>query len=162
MESGIERRQRWGSGPGLAVMERGIRWALAAVFLYSGVVKLADPQSFATVIAGFGLLPKALLFPVALLLPLLEVVAGIGLLFAVRGSLATVAGMLVLFMVVLAYGISLGLDIDCGCFGPEDPEQAYKSLRTAFIRDAAMLAAVVFVYWSRGWLQKRAARGLTA
>lgn len=157
MERGIDRRQRWYGGPGLAVMERGIRWALAAVFLYSGVVKLADPQSFATVVAGFGLLPKALLFPVALLLPLLEVVAGIGTMLAVRGSLAVIAGMLVLFMAVLAYGISLGLDIDCGCFGPEDPEQAYKGLRIALIRDAAMLAAVVFVYWSRSRLQKRAA-----
>lgn len=137
-------------------MERGFRWLLAAVFLYSGVVKLADPQNFATVVAGFGLLPKALLFPVALLLPFLEVVAGIGTLFAVRGSLAVIAGMLVLFMAVLVYGISLGLDIDCGCFGPEDPEQAYKGLRIALVRDAAMLAAVVFIYWSQSRLQKRA------
>lgn len=156
MESGIVRRQRWYGEQGLAAMERGIRWVLAALFLYSGVVKLADPQSFATMVAGFGLLPKALLFPVALLLPLLEVVAGIGTMFAVRGSLAVIAGMLVLFMAVLAYGISLGLDIDCGCFGPEDPEQAYKGLRIALIRDAAMLASVVFVYWCRSRLQNRA------
>ncbi len=157
MESGIIPRQRWHGGQGLAAMERGIRWVLAALFLYSGAAKLADPQSFATVIAGFGLLPKALLFPAALLLPLLEVVVGIGSIFAVRGSLAAIAGMLVLFMAVLAYGISLGLDIDCGCFGPGDPEQAYKGLRVALARDAAMLAAVVFVYWCRGRLQKRTA-----
>lgn len=154
-ESGIGRRQRWDSGQWCDVMERGIRWVLAAVFLYSGVVKLADPQSFATVIAGFGLLPKALLFPAALLLPILEVGAGIGAIFAVRGSLAVIAGMLVLFMVVLTYGISLGLDIDCGCFGPEDPEQAYKGLRVALARYAALLAAVVFVSWSRSRLHKR-------
>jgi hypothetical protein len=156
MGRGKNHWQRWNNGQRLAVVERGIRWLLACIFLYSGVVKLIDPQSFATVIAGYGLLPKALLFPVALVLPILEVVAGIGVMFAVRGSLAIITGMLVLFMVVLAYGISLGLDIDCGCFGPEDPEQAYKSLRVALGRDAVMMVAVVFVFWSRGRLKKQA------
>jgi uncharacterized membrane protein YphA (DoxX/SURF4 family) len=126
---------------------RLIRWSLAGIFFYSGAVKLLDPQRFAEIISGFGLLPKTLLHPVAIGLPLLELLAGIGLCFAMRGSLTAIALMLVLFMAVLAYGIHLGLDIDCGCFGPEDPEQAYKSLRVALIRDAVMMAAVCFLYW---------------
>jgi uncharacterized membrane protein YphA (DoxX/SURF4 family) len=134
----------------LAVAERGLRWTLAGIFLTSGLVKLADPARFATVIAGFGLLPEELVFPAAFFLPALEVVAGTGIFFAVRGSLALIAGMLLLFMAVLLYGIHLGLDIDCGCFGPEDPEQAYKGLRVALVRDAVMMAAVVFICWSRG------------
>ncbi|WP_319589071.1 MauE/DoxX family redox-associated membrane protein [uncultured Desulfobulbus sp.] len=142
----------------LATVERGIRWALAGIFLYSGLVKLADPARFATVIAGFGLLPEGLVVPAALLLPALEVVAGTGIFLAVRGSLALIAGMLILFMAVLLYGIHLGLDIDCGCFGPEDPEQAYKSLRVALVRDAVMMAAVLFVYWRRDLVRWRTGR----
>jgi hypothetical protein len=133
-----------------AGVERLCRWALAATFLSSGALKLTDPTAFATVIAGFGLLPDGLVFPAALFLSVLEVVAGIGLFMAIRGSLAVIAGMLVVFMAVLLYGIHMGLDIDCGCFGPEDPEQAYKSLRVALARDAVMMAAVFFIYWSRG------------
>jgi uncharacterized membrane protein YphA (DoxX/SURF4 family) len=151
-------KARWHCVLALATVERGIRWALASIFLYSGLVKLADPARFATVIAGFGLLPEGLVFPAALLLSALEVVAGTGIIWAVRGSLALIAGMLILFMAVLLYGIHLGLDIDCGCFGPEDPEQAYKSLRVALARDAVMMAAVLFVYWRRGLVRWRTGR----
>lgn len=124
-----------------------IRWILALVFLYSGVIKLIDPPRFAQIIAGFGLVPPLLLMPTALLLPAVEMIAGIGLLFNKRGSLATITMMLVLFMAVLTYGIYLGLDIDCGCFGPEDPEQAYKGLKKALLRDTVLMAAVMSLYW---------------
>ena len=69
------------------VVERGIRWSLSGIFIYSGLMKLMDPQRFAEVISGFGLLPHALIFPAAILLPILEVVAGVGLVFSLRGSL---------------------------------------------------------------------------
>ena len=134
----------------LAVMERAMRWPLAGIFLYSGFVKLLDPAAFGVVLGGFGLLPKELIQPVALALPILEMAAGLGLLFSLRGSLAAIACMLMIFIAVLIYGIHLGLDLDCGCFGPEDPEQAYKGLKPALARDVAMLAAVLFLYWSRG------------
>ncbi len=137
------------------VLERAVRWILAGIFVYSGTVKLVDPSRFAEIISGFGLLPDPLVFPVALALPAVELLAGIGLLFALRGSLAAIAAMLVVFIAVLLYGISLGLDIDCGCFGPEDPEQAYKGLKAALARDAVMMAAVLFVYWSRGRFRMR-------
>jgi uncharacterized membrane protein YphA (DoxX/SURF4 family) len=128
---------------------RVIRWGLAGIFIYSGLVKLFDPLRFAEIISGFGLLPVQWIQPVAIGLPLAELIAGFGLLFTVRGSLTTIALMLMLFMVVLAYGIHLGLDIDCGCFGPEDPEQAYKGLKVALMRDAVMLAAVFFLFWNK-------------
>lgn len=142
----------------LPVLQRGIRWLLAGMFIYAGVVKLVDPQRFTEIVSGFGLLPDALIFPAAGLLPILELGAGVGLLFAVRGSLAAIAAMLLLFMAVLGHGIHLGLDIDCGCFGPEDPEQAYKGLKIALVRDAVMMAAVVFLYWSHGRARWRAGR----
>ena len=137
------------------VMECAVRWVLAGIFIYSGSVKLMDPPRFAEIIAGFGLLPDALIYPFAMLLPVIELVAGIGLVFTLRGSLPAIAVMLVMFIAVLLYGIHLGLDIDCGCFGPEDPEQAYKGLKTALVRDAVMMAAVLFIYWSRGRTRRR-------
>ena len=139
----------------LATFRKGIRWVLAGLFLYSGIRKLMDPGGFAIVIAGFGLLPDALVQPTAIALPVFEVVTGLGVIFTIRGSCGVMAGLLLLFIAVLLYGIHLGLDIDCGCFGPEDPEQAYKGLKAALIRDVAMLAALGCICWKRsrpkGW-----------
>jgi hypothetical protein len=149
------RKQIFVHGRVILLLERVVRWILAGIFVYSGAVKLVDPSRFAEIIAGFGLLPDALVFPVALVLPVIELLAGVGLVFAFRGSLAVITAMLVVFIAVLLYGINLGLDIDCGCFGPEDPEQAYKGLKAALARDAVMMAAIVFVYWSRGRVRMR-------
>ncbi len=142
----------------LPMVEHGVCWVLAALFIYSGLIKLIDPQRFAVIVSGFGLLPDALVFPVALFLPIMEVLTGVGLALGLRGSLTVLTGLLVLFMAVLVYGIHLGLDIDCGCFGPEDPEQAYKGLKSSLERDMVMMASVFFVYWSRGRVRLQAGR----
>ena len=94
-----------------------IRIVLAIVFLSSGLSKLIDPTSFSVIIEAYGLIPESWVMPVAIALPLLEVVGSLGLLLDIRGSLATISGMLVLFLVILGYGVWMGLDIDCGCFG---------------------------------------------
>ena len=88
--------------------------------------------------------------PVAIGLPLLEVTAGTGLLLDIRGSLAMIAGLLLLFMVVLGYGIWMGLDVDCGCFGPEDPEaEALHGLRISVFRHLVMMGGVFIIYGFR-------------
>lgn len=132
---------------------RIVSWVLGGIFIYSGATKLLAPQTFAVLIEAYGLIPDMLLMPVALILPALEVVAGVGLLFDIRGSLAVIAGLLLLFIAILGYGIRMGLDVDCGCFGPEEPEaEAFHGLRLALYRDMAMMAAVAFLY---GWRRYR-------
>ncbi len=127
------------------------RWTLGILFIYAGATKLLEPVVFAVLVEAYGIVPEVLLMPVAIVLPLLEVIAGIGLLLDVRGSLAVIAGLLLLFMAILVYGIWMGLDVDCGCFGPEDPEaEAFHGLRLALFRDLAMMAGVIFIYaWRR-------------
>jgi uncharacterized membrane protein YphA (DoxX/SURF4 family) len=135
-----------------------IRWSLGAVFIYSGGAKLLKPVTFAVLIDAYGLVPDGLLFPTAVGLAALELAAGIGLLFDIRGSLGVIAGLLALFIVILGYGISMGLDVDCGCFGPDDPEaEAFHGLRAALYRDLVMMAGVGFLY---GWRRYRAIRPL--
>ena len=132
---------------------RIVRWGLGGIFIYSGATKLLAPQIFAVLIDAYGIVPEDLLIPVAMILPTLEVFAGVGLLFDIRGSLAVIAGLLMLFVAILGYGIRMGLDVDCGCFGPEEPEaKAFHGLRLALYRDMAMLAAVAFLY---GWRRYR-------
>jgi uncharacterized membrane protein YphA (DoxX/SURF4 family) len=129
---------------------RILRIALAGVFIWSGISKLFDPSSFALIIDAYGLVPRAWVMPVSVALPAGELAAGIGLLMDVRGSLATVAGLLMLFAAILGYGIRMGLDVDCGCFGPGDPEgEAYHGLRPALYRDAVMITGAAYLYYSR-------------
>lgn len=134
---------------------RLIRYALAAVFIYAGGIKLLDPDSFEVVIAGYGLVPSPWLPFVAVTLPALEVLAGIGLILDVAGSLITVLLLLLFFIAILWYGQHLGLDVDCGCYGPEDPEAAYHDLSSAMWRDVALLGLVAYGYWWRKMFRPR-------
>ena len=93
------------------------RWTLGGIFIYAGGTKLLEPEIFAVLIEAYGIVPEGLLMPVAIGLPLLEVIAGIGLPFDIRGSLTLITGLSVLFMVTLGYGIWMGLDVGCSCFG---------------------------------------------
>ena len=133
---------------------RLVRLAIAVIFLWSGVTKIFDPGSFAVIIDAYGLLPETWIMPVAIALPVLELIAGVGLLFDASGSLTLTTGLLLLFIAILGYGVFLGLDVDCGCFGPEDPEAtAFHSLRIALYRDLLIMAGIAYLY---GWRLFRA------
>lgn len=126
---------------------RIVRFGYVVLFLYAGMNKLLDPRAFATVIDAFGFVPDLLITPIALGLPILEILAAVGLVFDVRGSLGLVGGLLVFFMAVVSYGMWLGLDIDCGCFGAGDPEgEAYKSLRPTFYRNLVLITGIAYLY----------------
>ncbi|WP_171267257.1 MauE/DoxX family redox-associated membrane protein [Oceanidesulfovibrio marinus] len=116
------------------------RLILAAAFLVAGVIKLSDPDAFAGTIAAFGILPAPLVDWAALLLPIIEVLAAIALLWDARGGLSVITALTLVFIAVLGYGLWLGLDIDCGCYGPGDPNaEAFSSLRTSLYRDFVLL-----------------------
>jgi uncharacterized membrane protein YphA (DoxX/SURF4 family) len=126
---------------------RTVRVVYVVLFLYAGINKLMNPRAFATVIDAFGLVPDPIIMPIALALPILEIFAAVGLLFDLRGILGLVTGLLVFFMAVVSYGIWLGLDIDCGCFGPGDLEgDAYRGLRQALYRNFILAAGLAYFY----------------
>jgi uncharacterized membrane protein YphA (DoxX/SURF4 family) len=124
-------------------------WGLGALFIYAGTLKLLDPRAFATLIEAYGIIPEQLLVPLSIVLPALEVVAGMGLVLNIKGSLSAIAALLVLFVLIVTYGIWMGLDVDCGCFGPQDPEaEAFHGLWPTLYRDSALLVGIVIMY---GW-----------
>ena len=127
------------------------RCTLAAIFIWAGASKLADPKAFATLMDAYGVLPSPLLLPTAIGLPIVEVIAAIGLLADIRGSLAVISGLMAVFIAILIYGVSMGLDVDCGCFGPGDIEaRAYHGLGAALYRDMILSVGVASLYaWRR-------------
>lgn len=127
-----------------------LRIFVSGVFVYAGASKLMDLRAFAIIIEEFGVVPFAFLPFVAVGLPVLEIVAGVGLAFNIRGSLAAITLMTVMFLGVLGYAIAEGLVIaDCGCFAPGELPAGYddgSALKDAFVRDVGLLLACAILF----------------
>lgn len=129
----------------MAKLHHCLRVLFGLLFISSSVIKLADIAKFASQLGDFGIVPDALVPAVAWLVCLLELLAGFGLMANHRGSLAVAVSLLTLFCGVLLYGMILGLDIDCGCFGPG----YHVSLKTQLTIDLGLLVFCALVHWSR-------------
>ncbi len=130
-----------------------VRVGLSLVFIWAGAVKLADPRAFARIISEYGLVPDLLLVPLAIGLPAVELLGGLGLAFDFRGCLKVITGLLFVFLLVLGYGIVRNLDVDCGCFSA-DEIHARNSLRIALFRDLGLLGLVSYLFYWR-WVHAR-------
>ncbi len=120
------------------------RLSLALVFITAAVVKLLDINLFAQRVGDFGLIFDGLVMPAAWTIVVLELLAGIALLLHWRGGLTCSVALLLIFISVLTYGIALGLDIECGCFGPA----VHVSLGMQLLTDCGLLLICGIVYWS--------------
>ncbi len=126
-----------------------LRLVIGLLFIWAGGVKLLEPKVFARNLSQFGLVPEFLLIPTAIGLPVIEVLAGIGLILDVGLSLWIITGLLLAFLIVLGYGIANNLDVDCGCFSASELA-AKGALETAFFRDVALLLVVFYFFcWRR-------------
>ena len=96
-----------------------LRLVLGGLFIYAGAVKVLDPLGFAQNIRNYDLVGQSLSFIAAVVLPWLEILAGLALAAGVwkRASALIISGLLVFFIVLTLVTIARGLDVDCGCFG---------------------------------------------
>ncbi|MBC8445839.1 MAG: DoxX family membrane protein, partial [Chloroflexi bacterium] len=96
------------------------RLLMAAIFLLSSYGKLVDIERYSVdAVYNFGILPMALARPFGLVMPFIELLCALGLLFGVltRLSALGVALMSLSFFVAKAIVLSQGRSINCGCFG---------------------------------------------
>lgn len=94
-----------------------MRIVLGLLFLAAGLAKALHPDLFAAQVAAYQLVPSRLVTLVALVLPRVEILAGLGLVAKVLPrSCALVTGLLALaFAVGTSLALMRGLAIDCGC-----------------------------------------------
>ncbi len=120
------------------------RLLLGSLFIWAGAVKALDVPAFAGQVAAYQLLPYAWNYAVAAALPYVELLAGFLLAANLRAKpAALLAGLLnAVFIVVLASVLVRGLNIDCGCFGPDAGTTPLQALG----RDVVLLALAVAVY----------------
>jgi uncharacterized membrane protein YphA (DoxX/SURF4 family) len=123
-----------------------LRLAIGGVFIVAGASKVGHASLFAAQIAAFGLVPRALIAPMALLLPVFEVGLGaylaLGLYTRIAASIAVFQ--LVIFAAAIGSAVTRGLSLSCGCFGPND---ATVTSWPEVGRDLAFAAIAAFVAW---------------
>jgi uncharacterized membrane protein YphA (DoxX/SURF4 family) len=99
-----------------------LRVAIGGIFIVAGASKVGHAALFAAQIAGFRLLPEALIAPLAVMLPYWEIVLGglviVGLFTRTAAWIAVL--LLALFDLAIASAVVRGMSVSCGCFGPND------------------------------------------
>jgi len=122
-----------------------LRALVGALFVYAGSTKIADPRAFADAIHAFHVLQVALIDPLAVSLPIFEVLVGLSIVLGwrLRENALSAALMTAVFLAVLIQANLRGLDTDCGCFGPGE----WTALRSVppIVRDLALLAGTLFL-----------------
>ena len=120
------------------------RWLLAAVIFFAAVPKLVDPPGFAQTVFTYGLLPMALVAPLALTLPWLEVLTALGLVLGVarRSAAAWILVLMLVFIGALGFNLAKGNPVDCGCFGAskvqKTKDQRLFDMKMAMLRDLGL------------------------
>ena len=114
------------------------RLLLGGVFIYAGGLKGLDVEAFAGQVAAYNILPYQWNLIVAATLPFIELIVGLHLIFNrwIRASAMVVAGLCSTFLVLLMSVLVRGMEIDCGCFGPQDSSTPLQ----AIIRNLILLA----------------------
>jgi uncharacterized membrane protein YphA (DoxX/SURF4 family) len=123
------------------------RLVLAGVFVMAALPKIQDPVTFGSSVAAFEIIDVSLCSWVALVLPWLELVLGIGILLPwIRQTSSALIGLLlVLFIGLHSSAWVRGLDISCGCFGTETGASS-SDYRWLILRNILLLAAVVPIF----------------
>jgi len=95
------------------------RVVLGGLFVYAGVAKALAPLDFAQNIRNYRLVGQELSFIAAVVLPWIEIVAGVFLAAGIwkRGAALLISGLLVFFVALTLVTMARGIDVDCGCFG---------------------------------------------
>ncbi len=123
-----------------------LRWLVAATFIFAAVGKIINPAQFAEDIDNYRMLPYLLVTIMAVVLPWLELLCGLFLIFGKwkKGAALILLSLCFIFLIAISSAIVRELDISCGCFAvsPEAIKIGYTHLVEGFI----LLCMVFIVY----------------
>ncbi len=95
------------------------RLIVGGVFVWAGVLKVADPLEFAQSIKNYQFFPHEMVFFIAIILPWVEVLSGGFLILGIfkRSSALIISVLLAMFIGLVGLALLRGIDTSCGCFG---------------------------------------------
>jgi uncharacterized membrane protein YphA (DoxX/SURF4 family) len=119
---------------------------LGGLLLVAGVLKAGHAAELAATIAGFRILPAAIVGPLALALPYVEILLGAYLVAGLftRAVAIVVTAQFIAYAAAIASAVVRHIPANCGCFGPNDSSVADWP-HVAF--DLALAATSAFVVY---------------
>ena len=148
------------------ILHWGCRVVLAAMFFYTGWVKIESPLQFAVTLAGYELFPDGLIPFMAQWFPLAEIALGVFLLFdgvigvfilfdgvifggkhvklKIPCAAAATTALLLFFTVILSITYFRGIDANCGCF-----DFSSKISPLTILRDSIILIPALYLLFER-------------
>ncbi|HEX9981933.1 MAG TPA: MauE/DoxX family redox-associated membrane protein [Thermoanaerobaculia bacterium] len=131
-----------------------VQIALGAIFIAAALPKVTDPPSFAHMIYNYRILPAPLINITSLVMPWVEIFAGLALIVGVWKTAARnlIAAMLVIFIIAISVNLARGNAIDCGCFdvsaAGKSWEERITDMKFVILRDIGMLLMVAQLWWA--------------
>ena len=131
-----------------------VQIALGAIFVAAALPKIADPPSFAHMIYNYRILPAGLINISALVMPWVEIVAGLCLILGVwvRPARWIIGAMLAVFIVAISINLLRNNAIDCGCFDTSAAnlthEERIRDMWIVIVRDIGMLLMIAQLWWA--------------
>lgn len=128
------------------IVTLAVRVLIGGLFIAAGVLKIGHYDDMASAIAGFRILPEAIIGPLAVLLPFFELGLGLYLVLGLFTRVAALiaAAQLAIYSTAIASAVVRHIPANCGCFGPQD--QAPADWPHVFV-DLALAAICAFVAW---------------
>jgi len=117
---------------------------LGAVFLFSAIGKILDPELFFQDVLAYEIFPRTIAIAGVLFIPWLEFFCAIGLFIPYfrKESALIISCLNIFFIIIISIALIKGVKSSCGCFGAFSEEISF----TAILRDVLFLALSLFVY----------------
>jgi uncharacterized membrane protein YphA (DoxX/SURF4 family) len=122
---------------------------IGAVFVYASYNKMFDQIAFAKSIYGYKFVPDFLINIMAIIVPPLEFIAGLFLMFGLlrKGSSLVIIVLLSVFLIALVQAYARGLDIDCGCFGSTAADKTTSGdILIRIFQDILLLLGAIIIF----------------
>jgi len=135
------------------------RLVLGGIFIYASLDKIMHPDGFARIIFNYHLVPAPLINLAAIMLPWVELGAGLFLILGIwtRASGLILTSLVLIFLVALSVNWFRGVSLECGCFTVSGAAKG--AIGSLIVRDLLLLLlAIQATFLARPvlWLTDRA------
>lgn len=124
---------------------------LGGLFIYASIDKIVHPHAFAKIIYNYKILPDVLIYVVALILPWVEIFAGLSMVSGIfrRTGAIIVGGMLLVFIIAISFNLIRGLNFDCGCFSTVATENGSDPVGLLFRDILLLIPAAILIFFNK-------------
>jgi putative oxidoreductase len=128
-----------------------LRIAMGLLFIYSGLFKVLDPESFGNVISLYDISPEILVPYAAIIFSFIELLIGLLLLFGfkIKASSFLSIILMIFWIIIISISVFRGKSFDCGCFELKQFGIAEEIGLPIVFRDIVFLCILLLIFYAR-------------